>query len=250
MNNLQHKLTVLIFAMLTVSLAGSAQQDPTDELRYEVNRVVPYIVISTDELWQARTVSDLDPRYKASWVREYLSVEIEASQNGIAHSAVGEGHGLSQEQRDLIYGADAGSEISVKVNYLPENSLRHNDPKEIDFRFVVDPEVQASFAGGAQLMEDYLLEHAIGKIPVGSFQDGNLAAVKFTIDKSGQITNPHLFWSSDDEAVDALLLEAISNMPDWLPATYADGSKASQEFALTVGNMESCAINLLNIRHN
>ncbi|MFT4667667.1 MAG: hypothetical protein ACI9XB_004640 [Gammaproteobacteria bacterium] len=57
-----------------------------------------------------------------------------------------------------------------------------------------------------------------------------------------------MYNSSIDENVNELLLETIQNMPCWKPAEYANGLKVKQEFVLTVGNMESCVVNLLNIR--
>ena len=86
------------------------------------------------------------------------------------------------------------------------------------------------------------------QIPDGLFTGYDLAAVKFTIDEAGRITDAHVFWPSKDEKTDALLLETICNMPNWKPAAYADGTTVKQEFVLTVGNMENCAIHLLNIR--
>jgi TonB family protein len=77
----------------------------------------------------------------------------------------------------------------------------------------------------------------------------NFVAIKFTIDEAGQIINAHIFQPSKDEDVDNLLLETICNMPNWKPAEYSNGKKVKQEFVLTVGNMENCMINLLNIRN-
>ena len=37
-------------------------------------------------------------------------------------------------------------------------------------------------------------------------------------------------------------------MPSWKPAAYANGMKVKQDFVLTVGDMTSCVVNLLNIR--
>ena len=93
--------------------------------------------------------------------------------------------------------------------------------------------------------------NAIDKIST-SFNKINLAAVKFTINEEGQIVDAHVFQSayqpSKDEKIDELLLETICNMPSWEPAEYDNGIKVKQEFVLTVGDMESCVVNLLNIR--
>ena len=90
------------------------------------------------------------------------------------------------------------------------------------------------------------------KIPDGSFIGYDLAAVKFTINEEGKITDAHIFGSeyqtSKNEKIDELLLETICNMSTWKPAEYANGTKVKQEFVLTVGNLENCMINLFNIR--
>ena len=86
------------------------------------------------------------------------------------------------------------------------------------------------------------MEEISAKIPKGSFKDFDLTAVKFTIDEAGKVINVHTFDSIyktfENDNVDNILLMAISNMPQWKPAEYSDGTKVKQEFALTVGNME------------
>jgi len=86
------------------------------------------------------------------------------------------------------------------------------------------------------------------KISASVFRKYNLAAVKFTVNEEGQIIDTHVSWPSNDEKTNELLLAGISNMPRWNPAEYANGVKVKQEFAFTVGDMESCVINLINIR--
>jgi TonB family protein len=146
--------------------------------------------------------------------------------------------------------ADVGTDISVKVQYIPDNTLKHNDVKEMTFSFVVDPESEATFYGGEQQLKKYLKEHGLEKISPANIKRYHLAAVKFTINEEGQVINAHVFESSKDEKVDKLLLDTISKMPRWKPAEYANGTKVKQEFVLLVGDMESCVINLVNIRRN
>ena len=248
MKNIQTKLFALLFIAFTFLNPGYSQDSSADELKYEVNRIYPYISISKEKLMEAQTLIDLDRNYKSSWVKEYISVEILASYKGSIRKARGSNDILSQEQKDIMDMADAGTDILVKVQYLPDNTLRHNDIKEMDFTFSVNPENEAVYPGGQQQLKQYLNEKAIDKIPQGSFSNYALAAVKFTVNEEGQIIDAQVFESSKDEKIDALLLETIRTMPSWTPAEYANGIKVKQEFVLTVGNMESCVINLLNIR--
>ncbi|MCP3932023.1 MAG: energy transducer TonB, partial [Bacteroidetes bacterium] len=122
--------------------------------------------------------------------------------------------------------------------------------KEINFTFFVEPENQAKFPGGQQQLKQYLKENLIDKISEAPFRKYQLAVVKFTIDEEGHIEEPRVFQTSEDEKTDELLLETICNMPSWKPAEYANRLKVKQEFVLTVGDMESCVVNLLNIRQN
>ena len=261
MKNIQNKLTALLFIALVFPSLGSSQDNLTNELSFEVDRIYPFISITKEKLIDAQTLTDLDGEteklnhyYKSSWIREYISVEIQTSYKGGIKKAVSENDTLSQEQKDNMNMADAGTDISVKVKYIPENTLAHNDPKELKFTFTVDPESEAKYPDGQQKLKQYLKENAIDKIPRDSFKNYDLAAVKFTISEEGEIINAHVFGSeyqtSKNEKIDKLLLETIRNMPCWKPAEYANGLKVKQEFVFTVGNMENCVVNLLNIQRD
>ncbi|MEZ5040317.1 MAG: energy transducer TonB [Saprospiraceae bacterium] len=240
-------VVTLIMVFLAFPYLGSSQDRSTDELSFEVNRSYPPISITKEKLKGAHTLLDLNEHYKSSWIRTYISVEILTSHKGKTRKAVSKNDMLTQEQKDNMYTADVDADISVNVQYLPENTLKNNDAKEINFTFSVNPESEASYTGGQQQLKKYLKEKAIEQIPGGSFVDYDLAAVKFTVDEEGRIIDP-LVLLPKDEKIDKLLLEAICNMPNWKPATHANGTKVKQEFVLTVGNMENCMVNLLNIR--
>lgn len=250
MRNIQNGLIALFFIPLTAFCFEASQHIPTNELPYEVNRVYPYLFITKEKLKEAHTLIDLNKRYPSSWIRTYLSVEILTSHNGKIQKARGKNAMLTEEQKKLMEMADAGTDIFVKVQYMPENTLKHNEPKEIKFKFLVEPENAATYFGGQQRLKQYLKEKAIDKIPNGSFKGFDLTTVKFTVNEEGKIIDAHVFWPSKNEKIDALLLEAIRYMPDWKPAIYADGTKVKQEFALTVGNHKNCIINLLNLHQD
>ncbi len=237
---------LLFFLVLITSCNG--QEDITSELNYEVNRVYPSISITKEKLTTAQTLIDLDENYKSSWIREYILVEVFTSHKGRIRKAVSKNEILSQEQKDIMNVADVGTDISVKVQYIPNNTLSHNDIKEINFTFIVNPENEAKYTGGQEQLNQYLEENAIDKIPYDSFNELDLAAVKFAINQKGQVIDAHVLETSKNEETDELLLKVISNMSDWKPAEYSNGTRVKQEFILIVGNMESCVINLLNLR--
>lgn len=259
--NILNKLTLPLCAVLAFFLPSAAQDSFQDTPSFEVNRIYPSISVSKEKLNAAHTLSDLADEhnnlthcYKSSWIREYISVEILTNYKQQIRKAVSTHETLSQEQKEMMLMADVGTDISVKVQYIPENTLTQNDIKEIDFTFTVNPESDAKFPGGPQKLKQYLKENAIDKIQKGSFKNYDLAAIKFTINEAGEIINAHIFESAyqmfDDENINTLLLETIRRMPCWTPAQYADGTKVKQEFVFTVGNMENCITNLLAIRRD
>lgn len=250
MKNINSKLIILLFIALTAPHLATSQDDLAFELSYEVNRIYPSFSITKEKLKEAHTIADLNRYYKPSWVSTYISVEILASHEGKTRKAMSKQDSLSQEQKDLMYKADVGAGISVRVQYMPENTLKHNEMKEIDFTFTVEPESQATYPGGQQQLKQYLKENVMGRISDAVFRIYNLTAIKFTIDEVGQVVDAHVFETSKDEKTDELLLAAICNMPNWMPAEYTNGTTVKQEFVLTVGDDRSCVINLLNIRKN
>jgi len=251
MKTIHNQLIVLFLIILAVPQFGSAQDNSTTELNFEVNRIYPSISIAKEKLKEANTLLDLNKDYKSSWVRSYISVEVVASHNGQVKKAVNKNNILSQEQKNLMNEADEGTDIAVVVQYLPENTLKQNDSKTLKFKFTVEPESEAVYVGGTPQLNQYIKEHAIDEIPEGSFQNYDLAIIKFTVNEEGAVMDAHIFEPLNrqpkDEKIDKFLLETICTMPNWKPAEYANGKKVKQEFALTVGNHKSCVINLINI---
>lgn len=244
------KKSMLMLVLWHVGLLGFTQGLLMNALHYEVNTIYPPLSISKVTLEQAQTLADLNRHYKPSWVKRYISVEISAIVEGNTKMVTSQNDILSQTQKDLMAMADVGTEMSVRVRYIPENNLKQNDEKEMDFKFMVNPEIKAAYIGGEEALKTYLKVNAIDHIAEGVFEGYDLAVVKFTINETGEIVNPHIFESAKDEKTDDLLLQTIAKMPCWQPASYANGTKVSQEFALMVGNMESCVVYRLNTQHD
>ncbi len=242
------KLLCLLCVVLGVSNFGFSQDSLPFDFEYEVHRVYPSPSITKEKLVAAHTLIDLNKHYKPAWVRSYISVELSTSQNGKIKKSVSENDTLSQAQKEDLKLADVNTIIGIKVNYIPENTLKQNDPKEFNFTFTVDPDREATYASGKQQLQKYLKDNAIDKISKSQFRQHHATALKFAINEDGQVVDAQVFESSKDEEVDTILLEAICNMPNWKPAEYANGLRVKQEFALTVGDHKSCVMNLLNIR--
>ena len=240
--------TILLIAFLIVPMLASTQVKLSEQPDYEVNVNYPPLSITKQQLNEANTIANINKFFKPSWIREYISVEILTTQNGMTKKGISKSDFFSHEQKDNMAKADVGTDIQIKVQYMPENTLKHNDAKEFKFSFLVNPEIEAQFPGGQQQLKQYLNEHAINKIPAGSFENYDLATIKFSINENGKIVDAHAFWPFKDEMIDNLLLEAIQNMPNWNPAEYANGVKVKQELVLSVGNMANCMLPTLNLR--
>lgn len=254
MKNIKYTLVVLLFVPFAFAYLGSSSDNssPTNDndLNFNVDIINKPLSISKKTLNNAKEIAHINQYYKPSWIKEFKSVEISAMQNGQLVSAASKDDQLTQEQMNIMQRVDVGSNIQVSMKYIPDNNLSYNDVKEYYFEFIVNPENDATFSGGIDQLNKYLKEKAIDKIPDGTFEGYAAAVVKFTIDEKGKTTNVHIYESSRDEKVDALMLQTIQEMPRWKPAKYADGTKVKQEFAFVVGHMESCVINTINTRNN
>jgi hypothetical protein len=240
------KNQLLLTVLLSIGCAFNsfAQND----LKFEINKVLPFISIQENKLNNINTLTDLNKRYPASWVREYISVEISAYKNGIQTKASGMSDALTQEQKELIRLADRTSDIAVSVLYQPENSLKNNSVEQYDFKVAIMPDKNAVYSEGAAQLIQYLQKNSIVNIEAGSFTGYDLTAIKFAITEQGHIADIQVAMPSKDSKIDEMLVAAISNMPSWKPAEFSNGLKVKQNFVLTIGNMENCMVNLLNIR--
>lgn len=249
-----YKLISLLLITFVYAPFGSSQDDLTFDIDYKVNRTYPSLSITKEKLNEARTLIDINPYYKPTWVKEYISVEILASQQGEMQSIVSQNDTLGQTQKDLMRKVDKGTDILVKVKYMPENNLKHNDSREMNFTFTIEPESAAAYPGGTQQLNRYLKENIKDKISAEAFEIYRLTAVEFAIDEEGQIVDAQIFESPfqtfEHTKTEELMLEAICNMPNWTPAAYDNGMKTKQEFVLTAGDHRSCVVNLLNIRRD
>lgn len=247
MKNIQYILTILIFGILNFPQLGTAQEEASFDLGFEINRVSPKLTLPKSNLDKAKSLIDLNRKYEADWVREYISVEIDAYNDGKLMTASSNNDKLTDEQTNLMQMADPNTDIAVRVKYIPDNNLSQNEAKVMRFKFNVDPQTEATYPGGMTSLRKYLQVNAMDKVSPSDFKIYNLTAVKFSIDKNGEVLDVIIEESSKSEKVDVLLIDAIRKMPNWSPAQYADGTKAKREFVFTVGDHTSCVINLLDI---
>ena len=157
---------------------------------------------------------------------------------------------FTAEQKELMLSADRGTEIEIMVNYIPDNTLKFNVSKKFDFSFIVNPEKDASFIGGQERLMETIKKELIDAASWDNLNQYQLAVVRFVVDKEGRIVEPNIFWSSDDKETDAKMIDFVCNMPEWNPAEYDTGIKVAQEYALTIGDNNSCVVPMLNTKQN
>lgn len=242
-----------VFLLLLPHYAYS-QEDLLDEASsncfetsYRIDRVYPAFWKTRSELYDVEKIGDLNPHYKPEWVRQYLQVELSAITKGKVKKAYSRSEFFTSEQLLLMKSSDFNSNIKISVSYIPENNLLANDEQHLEFNISIEPNQTARFSGGDSALDKYLVDELSMKVPLSSFKQYQLAAVSFTINEQGNVTNAKIFSSTDNEKLDASLLKCIENMPTWFPAEFPDGQKVSQEFVLRVGDMTSCVSNTLNL---
>jgi hypothetical protein len=227
----------------------SAQEPRPQPLDYGISINYPPLSIPKQTLLDGNTLVELNKHYKPSWIRSHKGMTVRTIHNGKERQAFGPDDTLTKEQKNNMLTSDSGSSISISVKYIPDNTLKNNEIKEYKYSFVVDPDNKALFPGGEEAKINYLRDNIVDKIPSDILRQYQLAVINFTIDESGHVTDPYLFWTSEDESVDALLMETICKMPTWKPASYEDGTKVNQSFSLTVGDNYSCVMPMLNLRN-
>ncbi len=243
-------LIIIILTLTFLSSAGLTSQSIEPSLSFRVEKIYPSISYTKEELSKAQSISDINPYFKTSWIDRYKSVRISAWVDNQLMTKIGTGYDLTSDQKELFKKADLLKQISVSIEYIPNNNLTHNEPKIIDFKIDIDPSQNAEYAGGDDELYSYIKKNAIDHIPEGLIDGYKMAVISFVVDQDGRVTSPFIHWSSEDAQVDSILTKALCNMPLWSPARHENGVEISQEFALSIGDPKSCANNLLNTESN
>lgn len=224
--------TVMIAFLFFLILSNGYSQD----LNYSVQGKYEN-PITKEKLIKARTLGEIIPYYPSSWIESYNSVEITVKSNNKTLSANSTGDVLTEDQVKLIGLLEFGDEININIGYQFKNSVTEQSEKSnMHYSATVIPEKEAGYSDGYEQLAHYIKQNAIDKISADDTKVLQLAVVRFTVDESGKITGSRIEKTSGNEDVDQLLLEVISEMPDWEPAADSQGKKVSQEFELIVSN--------------
>lgn len=248
MNSSFTKLLIFFGVIFSLKQITFAQASSEFDFKYDVNRIHESLSLSKDQIISATKISDLNQYFNSNWVRDYFSISIICEVDGEERNETSSTEDLTEAQKALLNSASANTDINVSIHYLPENNLVNNEPKTFEYSFKVYPEQEAHFLGGENKLKMYLQETAFQHLSAEDFKIYQLTVLTFGITTDGKVVDVEIMAGSDDDKIDQLLIDALCQMPDWIPAEYADGLKVRQEFALTAGDHTSCTINLLNIR--
>lgn len=197
--------------------------------------------IHKEKLDMARNVGDIIPYYPASWINQYVSVEISAATDENTVMATGANEILTPEQLNILQTAGLGTEIVVNIQYRFLNEVTHQiEDRRINYSTTIVPETEAEFPGGNKELREYFQGNAIDKLSEESSASMQQTVVRFTVDEQGDIANTQIVQSSGDPEIDQMFLEAINNMPSWKPAEDTQGVAVRQDFQFSVGNNTGC----------
>jgi hypothetical protein len=214
---------------------------------FKVYKVQTPLALSKNTAIEALTLIDLNKHFNPSWVKEYKSISIELTVGSQSKTFFGKNDTLTSEQKKILTKVDNGFPVTVRVKYIPQNSMAYNDVKEYEFTTYLDPENEAKFGSGVAALDQYIKKNISVKIPAHLMDPKDVAVVKFTIDEIGRLSKVYLVQPTKFDDVDKVILDAITEMPNWSPASYSNGVKVVQECALVIGNLQNCLINLINV---
>ncbi len=223
------------FMLILFAITASAQ-----ELSYEIYDGNAK-GIDKEKLIAANSLKDLNPGFPSSWINYYESVELWVRINGELQSAKGVDDNLNVAQKNLLKKADMGSEIIVSVMYNPDTIINDEDDiREISFNYSIVPAKKAAYPLGYDKLKEFLWENGVEKIAALDQEVIRNSIIRFSIDKSGNVSNSSVEMSCGDPAIDEILLEAINKMPSWNPAENFQGQKILQNFQFIVGSILGC----------
>lgn len=228
----------VFWTLLLLTFSGFSQ-----ETGYEVfgtlthPRLTPYSLITLDTLQEATTIVDINGKYRPNWVARYISVEVASNCQGVVNKATSTNDTLTHQQMSILKTAQAGCSIDVEIDYIPENTLKYNPPRKLNFTLRTMPIFEAKYPGGMLGLEEHLEENMSDKLSAEELRQIELAAVKFNINKEGQVADAQISQTSGSDYIDKQLLEAICNLPKWQPAVDAQGQKITQAFEFRMGTV-------------
>ena len=102
----------------------------------------------------------------------------------------------------------------------------------------VVPEVEASFPGGKDALNNYLYENVVEKLTEkGTYSEVLPNGVQFVVDENGRIDDVEVIWMAEKPNWNDQIVEAFYAMPRWVPAQDVNGENVRQQFTIPFLNI-------------
>lgn len=195
--------------------------------------------VSGEVLRNARTISDINPGFPVSWIREYGSVTLRLIHNGDTLTVYGNSNQISKKQHELLNLATTGSDIVFDVQYI-QASADSKDFRTIHFEYSFAPSTEAYYHGGQEAMSAYFDEHVLSRIPEEERKAIDFGSFSFVVDDLGEIRDIKTMHSTGVSRIDDMIMECLQHMSGWEPAKNDTGEKLFQTFRFNLGNQIGC----------
>lgn len=201
--------------------------------------------IFMEKVLKADRLDDMIDYYPKNWILEYDSVLITVYNQEEIVSAVGKNNVLTKTQKKYLRSVEYSSRIEINVFFKEENSVtRKMKSSKMRRTFTIVPFVSAKFIDGEEKMVDFLKSKTKGKLDLSQVKTIKIgpdslvipgrASVLFVINEKGDVENVRMSNSTNIETTDKVLMKAITQMPQWIPAKNKLGIAVKQEFEFTV----------------
>ena len=221
----------LLILCLIIGLTNVFAQDLAYEVRGKYVRPVTKAALE-----QSNSLSDFIAGYPSKWVKDYVSVEILATENEKPLLSKSQNEVLTSEQKAVLKKLNLEDEVEVNVKYKNENAVTEQiDIRNMVVKMTVVPDIEAEFVGGYSKLKEYLKENLVSRIAENTPEEFQSGKVIFTIDEEGKVINPKISASSGDTETDNFLIEMLDKMPAWKPAKTSNGTKVKQQFEFSMG---------------
>lgn len=196
--------------------------------------------ITKEQLNNAKSIVDIYPEDATLGMDDFSNVQVTVLQNGTEVSEFGENERLNEAQLQLLQNLDYSSNFYVRANYGKFNYVTGQSANHIIYYITVIPEKEATYAKGNEALIDYLKVNTAKDIEVVTEGELKPGEIRFTVTKTGDVTNVHLDASSGYDNLDKKMVKLIENMPEkWEAATNAKGEKVEQTLIFFYG-MKGC----------
>ncbi|MES2560489.1 MAG: energy transducer TonB [Bacteroidota bacterium] len=171
---------------------------------------------------------------------DYVSVTISTDSKGSKQSAQSKDAKLTAEQKSLLSTVQHGADITIDITFNYKIASSDSNAIKGFLRVTAVPEQEAVFPGGNKQLTAYIQEHIFNRLTQpGVLEKIQRSVLRLTVNEDGHLSDIKLTGRGLDKETTQLVLDAIRNMPRWLPASNAKGVKVKQLFRIPFG-MDGC----------